>query len=439
MAGSQQQTGGFDPLDFMDFSQYDNNATSSNNNTLNYQTSTLSPSTSISLKSEPSDAPSLFPANQGFSAPSHQYNLYKQQTGLVPGALSTTLSMNQPQGYHHEFLEMQQNDILSGLAETDDLFDFSAPIGSEMDTSALDLDLNFQTSSPDSGLYLNSTINPSAIGGQEPDALTSPLPTTPAVSTTPGRVWPGMHQQQAAIARAQQQQKQQQLQLQQQQVQRQRAQQAKQPQKSRSPQTSSSIADQNVQHILNSMRAEPVQYTPVKSLPQQTFAKKQKSEEEMDEDEKFLASEEGKKLSSQERRQLRNKVSARAFRGRRKEYIGWLEGQLTDRTNDAGLLRAQNHALIEENARLTSLTKMLLTSDQFREMLADLSSNPQKLASLHSDGEPQAAQQAQLQARQEAELQARLRADKDANPHLADQQHLQYQEHFRLHMMSGHA
>ena len=43
-----------------------------------------------------------------------------------------------------------------------------------------------------------------------------------------------------------------------------------------------------------------------------------KEEEEMDEDERLLASEEGKKLSSKERRQLRNKVSARAFRSRRK-------------------------------------------------------------------------------------------------------------------------
>lgn len=38
----------------------------------------------------------------------------------------------------------------------------------------------------------------------------------------------------------------------------------------------------------------------------------------MDEDEKLLNSEEGKKLPSKERRQLRNKVSARHFRSRRK-------------------------------------------------------------------------------------------------------------------------
>jgi hypothetical protein len=41
-------------------------------------------------------------------------------------------------------------------------------------------------------------------------------------------------------------------------------------------------------------------------------------EDDIDEDSKLLFSEEGKKLSSKERRQLRNKVSARNFRVRRK-------------------------------------------------------------------------------------------------------------------------
>jgi hypothetical protein len=40
--------------------------------------------------------------------------------------------------------------------------------------------------------------------------------------------------------------------------------------------------------------------------------------EDIDEDERLLTSEEGKKLSNKERQQLRNKVSARAFRSRRK-------------------------------------------------------------------------------------------------------------------------
>jgi hypothetical protein len=57
--------------------------------------------------------------------------------------------------------------------------------------------------------------------------------------------------------------------------------------------------------------------TPTGSQPS-LAARLKKEEDEMDEDERLLASEEGKKLSSKERRQLRNKVSARAFRSRRK-------------------------------------------------------------------------------------------------------------------------
>ena len=56
--------------------------------------------------------------------------------------------------------------------------------------------------------------------------------------------------------------------------------------------------------------------TPTGNLP--NVARLKKEEDEMDEDERLLASDEGKKLSSKERRQLRNKVSARAFRSRRK-------------------------------------------------------------------------------------------------------------------------
>nr|POF13507.1 bzip-type transcription factor mbz1 [Quercus suber] len=75
------------------------------------------------------------------------------------------------------------------------------------------------------------------------------------------------------------------------------------------------------------------------------LARMKSDEDEMSEDERLLASEEGEKLSSKERRQLRNKVSARAFRSRRKgrfdrlslgsssltilpEYIGQLESHV---------------------------------------------------------------------------------------------------------------
>ncbi|KAL6237749.1 hypothetical protein BDW75DRAFT_203020 [Aspergillus navahoensis] len=94
-----------------------------------------------------------------------------------------------------------------------------------------------------------------------------------------------------------------------------------------------------------------------------------KDEQDMDEDERLLASEEGKKLSSKERRQLRNKVSARAFRSRRKEYIGQLENEVAQKTNEAHELRQQNRALCDENARLTDLVRQLLSSPSFSHYL----------------------------------------------------------------------
>lgn len=77
---------------------------------------------------------------------------------------------------------------------------------------------------------------------------------------------------------------------------------------------------EKISHILQQMRQNSVssleETEQTSSLPQPT--KYKKDEQDMDEDERLLASEEGKKLSSKERRQLRNKVSARAFRSRRK-------------------------------------------------------------------------------------------------------------------------
>lgn len=60
-----------------------------------------------------------------------------------------------------------------------------------------------------------------------------------------------------------------------------------------------------------------------------------------------------------------------------------------------GILKAQNQALIEENSRLTGLTKMLLSSPQFKDMLADLSANPAKLSQLQTAGTPRPQPQVQ--------------------------------------------
>ncbi|KAK9454974.1 hypothetical protein V1511DRAFT_460254 [Dipodascopsis uninucleata] len=95
-------------------------------------------------------------------------------------------------------------------------------------------------------------------------------------------------------------------------------------------------------------------------FPISTASIKKKSLEEMDEDERLLASEEGKKLSSKERRQLRNKVSARHFRLRRKEYITHLEELIAQKSTESHSLKVENDNLRMENKRLaealTSLT-----------------------------------------------------------------------------------
>ena len=83
--------------------------------------------------------------------------------------------------------------------------------------------------------------------------------------------------------------------------------------------------EERISRLLDQMRhssnaSADAESAAVLSMEQEAarISRMKKDEEDMDEDERLLASEEGKKLSSKERRQLRNKVSARAFRSRRK-------------------------------------------------------------------------------------------------------------------------
>ncbi|KAK9373739.1 uncharacterized protein V1513DRAFT_139101 [Lipomyces chichibuensis] len=91
-------------------------------------------------------------------------------------------------------------------------------------------------------------------------------------------------------------------------------------------------------------------------------AKSKKKQEPADEDERLLASEEGKKLSSKERRQLRNKVSARHFRLRRKEYITHLEELVAQKSTEAHGLKSENDRLMLENKRLADALASLTLS-----------------------------------------------------------------------------
>lgn len=279
----------------LDFSEYDG---------LSYQSPSVSPATNskpqFNTRQAPVATPSTMPSGPQMHGPSHRYDQYKQQTPFVPGALATTMAVNQQVGHIGYTLDYTQ----SSVSPNDDMFDFNAGPSPNMD-------MEFDSQAEASFFFPGTeTINPNAIGGREQS-----LPSPPALQSNIGRMYPGMHQQQA-LAKAQAQQRQQQQIIQQQQQQRQ--QQAKQ----KGVQPSDPMVEQKITQLLNSMRAKPngmdAQDSPLMNMP-----RRPKDEDDMDEDERLLNSEEGKKLSSKERRQLRNKVSARAFRSRRKGKLNF--------------------------------------------------------------------------------------------------------------------
>lgn len=109
------------------------------------------------------------------------------------------------------------------------------------------------------------------------------------------------------------------------------------------------------------------------------------------------------------------------------EYIGQLEGEIAGKVNENSDLRAQNRALIEENNRLSDLTRMLLSSPAFSGFLNDLSANGNAL--------PQQSAPAPVEQRQVEQRQQQVR--KDVNPYAA-QQHMQ-QQHIGMTMIPEQA
>jgi regulator of replication initiation timing len=378
MSASGQNNVDLDAL--LDLTEYDHVS--------NYQSPSLSPATSTkptfaSPVTTAMPTPSMSSTQQSMSGPSHNYEMYRQQTGFVPGAIANTMAVNQTNNTGYQ--DFGSLNYLSSFSPEDDLFDFNTS-PSQATLGPSDMDMEFDSPSDTQNFF--STVNPSNIE-QETTALTSP----PAMNTQTnnvGRLWPGAHSQ-AAMAKAQAQQRQQMMQ--QQQAQRQNSQ---QPQKSRgkAAQPTDPLVEQKITQLLNSMRAKPADADAINQANLGNLPRAKKEEEEMDEDERLLASEEGKKLSSKERRQLRNKVSARAFRSRRKEYITQLESEIASKVNENGELRTQNRALVEENKRLQELTRMLLSSSSFSSFLDTLSTNPAAPV-------PQAAQQVKVEEPQQ--------------------------------------
>jgi hypothetical protein len=247
---------------------------------------------------------------QSLSGPSHNYDMYRQQTGFVPGAIASTMAVNQTNNTGYQ--DFRSLDYVSTFSPEADLFDFNTS-PSQATLGASDMDMDFESQTETQQFF---TVDPSSIE-QEIDGLPSP-PVLPTQTNNVGRLWPGAHSQ-AALAKAQAQQRQQQQIIQQQQ---QAQRQGSQPKsRGKAPPPADPLVEQKITQLLNSMRAKPSMPESQATSPMTNLPRSKKDEEEMDEDERLLASEEGKKLSSKERRQLRNKVSARAFRSRRKGKI----------------------------------------------------------------------------------------------------------------------
>lgn len=315
--------------------------------------------TPASLTVDPNHAihPSQSSSQQVFPGPSHQYGQYQQFAVLPVGGVASTIAVNQASSlpFGRNFGASPIDGYFGG-GSTDT--DFSTPPSHNPSFSAssdMDMDLDFSAGAffPATDLQSPNTdfIDPNAIGGKE-DPTNTPTPTQSNV----GRLWPGMHQQQAkaqAQAHAQQQKQQQTM-----------------PQQPRNLPTQKSlppaprntkagphsapdpIVEERISRLLNQMRQSSVASshdddaaTPNANGLLPHIARMRKEEEDMDEDERLLASEEGKKLSSKERRQLRNKVSARAFRSRRKGTL------LSDWHSDHLLMFSRIHRTIRRGSR----------------------------------------------------------------------------------------
>ena len=247
---------------------------------------------------------SLLPA-QSMSGPSFDYESYQQATGLVPGSIANTHAINQ---------SLYGNGFLSNIDTASD-FNFNSPLPQASPfASPLTDAMDTANATP-----VRQTVDPSRL---QSEAESQP-------SSANMRVYNGFHTNQAAAAaeaaklkikaEAQQIQQQQIIQQQQQQQQRHAAQSAK-PQRPKVQPPTDPLLEQKITHVLNQFRQQESSNVDFQSpeSPEDANRSQSKDLDDMDEDERLLNSEEGKKLTPKERRQLRNKVSARHFRKRRK-------------------------------------------------------------------------------------------------------------------------
>lgn len=291
-------------------------------------------------------------------APAHDYGRFKQQTGLPTGSIASLRALNEDQ---HVFANFN-----SGIDESAFFGSFDG-MGSQNGFSMNSQEMSGMDASLPAFFYANESqnddfVDPTAVMKQE------------EMPQQNVRYYPGMHQQ-AAQMRAQQAAAQRQQML----AQQKQREEAQQNQRRKQASPVDAHAEETIARVVNQIRQNSMMQASMSPEGQlmPTMIKKHRDDDDMDEDERLLNSEEGKKLSSKERRQLRNKVSARAFRSRRKEYISQLEGEVAVKVNEAQELKLQNRALMEENARFRSLTEKLLAHAAFRPFLDELSRDPE--------------------------------------------------------------
>ncbi|KAF8545234.1 hypothetical protein BDD12DRAFT_871917 [Trichophaea hybrida] len=303
--------------------------------------------------SSPSSAQSTPSTTSEFPAPSHPYGLHLQQTDVLGLDIGEKFF-----GENQAFMQLDNDSSTLTHSSNSSLPPYFYPERPATTTA--------ETMSQ--GISPLMTIG--ELGSAPVKMETSPAPTV--IRPQPQRMnyYPGYHQEMYnENVRA----------LQAQKLARQKAAAAAPPRATPHPQ------QDKIDALLDSFRSTGSPATLNKSqndlLPH--IARMKKEEDEMDEDERLLASEEGKKLSSKERRQLRNKVSARAFRSRRKEYISQLEAEVAKKTQEAEVAKDSARRLEEENARLRGFSEMLMKHAAFQEFLKDITApltNPQSIA-----------------------------------------------------------
>ncbi|KAF1811718.1 hypothetical protein P152DRAFT_449991 [Eremomyces bilateralis CBS 781.70] len=336
------------------------------------------PSPLLDIAEEPQQTP---------AKPAHDYDQFKQQVGLPAGSMAHFRTIDQSSQTGLDTFDFE------GLEEANFAFD---GMGSGMNMGG-DTNMKFELETPTNDLPAfffpnNSFINPSNLQQEQ----------------RPARYFPGMHQQEA-LAKAQAQ----------------AAQQKDSPEQNskgsagKGKQPVDARSEEAIARVINQIRRNSSNTSGEDGSPQSNGSnifRNKKEEDEMDEDERLLASEEGKKLSSKERRQLRNKVSARAFRSRRKEYIGQLESEITAKTNEAADLKRRNADLVAENTRSRNFIDLVLRHPAFQDFLEDLSRDPTL-----SDTLPNMQNLAPTAQTQQASAPAPAPQQKDVDPFQASQ------------------